>query len=284
MATIVKEVAREQDGVFTQKGWELTRVWNVQLDSVIYASIASVEAVRAQAAEIGDAHPQNPYAFLRSLTPAVTDNRKIWNVTGQYTQSTFAESENPLDEPKRVAWSSNTYTAPVVKDNDGNPIVNSAGQPFDPPLTEERHTVVATITYNSDQYDPNLGATFEDTVNEGSEKIANLTVPARTAKILEVGATQEFFEDIPYWAVTIKVEINRDTWDREVLDQGIFEKVGAETKRMSTDDGEEVTEPLKLDGSGAKLDPQTADPVYLTFKTLEEKDFGPLDLEIREET
>lgn len=281
MPTIVNEIAREQDAGFTSEGWELTRVWNVQLDSVQYASMAAVEAVRTQEAEIGDTHPQNPYAFLRRLTPGGTDNRKIWNVTGEYKQSVLTASpDNPLDEPKRVAWSSNTYTEPIVKDNAGEPVVNSAGQPFDPPLTQPRHTLVATITYNSDQFDPNIAATFEDSVNEDSEEIANLTVPARTARIMEVGATQEFFEDITYWAVTIKVEIKPETWDKEVLDQGIFEKVGSETRRMSTDDGEEVTEPLKLDGNGGKLDPQTNPPVYLTFKTNEEKDFAPLDLEI----
>ena len=280
MAAIVNEVAREQEGPYTRDGWELTRVWNVTVDSVLYASMAVVEAVRAQAAEIGDAHPQNPYAFLRKLTPSATDNRKIWNVTGEYREFTFESSDSPLDEPKNVDWSSNTYTAPVVKDNDGNAVVNSAGQPFDPPLTEPRHTLVATITYNSDQYNPNLALDFQDKVNEGQEKIANLSVPARMARIMEVGATQQFQEDIEYWAVTIKVEIDPRTWDKEVLDQGIFEKDGTETKRMSTDDGEGVTEPLKLDGAGAKLDPQTADPVFLTFKTFEETNFAPLDLEI----
>jgi hypothetical protein len=286
MATIINEIARDQDGQFRAGGWELTRIWNVQVDSVVYASIAAVEAVRTQEADISDAHPQNPFAFLQTLTPVATENRKIWNVTGAYKQGTLPTGpQDPLDQPKEVAWSSSAYTRPVVKDNDGNAIVNSAGESFDPPLTEDGHNVVGTITYNSDQYDPQLGATFEDAVNKDTEKIANLTAEPRTAKIIEVGATQEFFSGTPYWVVTVKVEINLNTWDREVLDQGLHElaPISLELVRMETDDGADATEPLLLNGGGERLLPGE-DPEFLTFRTLEEKDFAPLNLEIREET
>lgn len=288
MSAIVNEVVVAQTAMFTRQGWELTRTWKVTLEDHIWGPEAAVEAVRAQAAEIGDTHPLNAWVFLYKLTPTLAGDRLHWDVMGEYSKGTLNidETQNPLEAPTEVAWSSSTYTEPVTVDIEGNAIVNSAGQPFDPPLTQERHPIVATIAYNSESYDPNTGLNFQDHVNDTATTIANLTnVPARMARILEIGAVQQYWEDITYWRVTVKVEVNNaewddgQGWDRRLLDQGIYEKDGdGKTIRMRTDDGEEVTEPLKLNGSGGKLDPQTADPVFLTRKTFKEADFSSLKL------
>ncbi len=301
MSVTVNELVESQTAIFTRNGWELSRTWKVTLENHVWGPEAAVNAVRAQAAEIGDRHPLNGWVFLNKLTPTVAGDRLHWDVRGDYTAGTLniAATQNPLEAPTEVAWSSATYSEPVTVDIDGNAVVNSAGQPFDPPLTQDRHPVVATIVYNSESYDPNTALNFQDYVNDAPATIANLeNVPERMARILEIGATQQYWEDITYWRVTVKVEINNEPlwdedgdhegqgWDRRVLDQGLFEKItvgeGEEaedkTVRMRTDDGEEVTEPLKLDGEGGKLDPQTDDPVFLTYKTFKEADFSQLNL------
>ena len=48
--------------------------------------------------------------------------------------------------------------------------------------------------------------------------------------------------------------------------------------RLITEDGEEVTEPLKLDGEGKVLDPQTAPAKFETFRVAKEKNFAVLNL------
>ncbi len=279
----VNEIVREQTAELTVAGWKMSRVWQVEIDSIVWGSISSVEAVRASGdgADIGDAHPINGFGFLRRLIPSPTDSRLVWRVTGEYEQGTLPSwPGNPLEAPADVSWGSATYTDPAVDDIDDNAIVNSAGQPFDPPLTIERRALVATIVYNSEDFDPSQAAEFQGTVNVGATVIGNFNVEARMAKIIEIGATQQYYKDIVYWQVTVKVEINPETWDRKVLDQGIYETINGKTDYMTTDKDEQVTEPLKLDGSGKKLDPQTADPHFLTYKTFPEKDFSELNLEV----
>lgn len=281
----VEELAREQGSTKTLSGFVPIRVWQVELDSHIDGAQAAIEAVTADTtlgSDIGDAHPLNTFVFLGELTAQPTDSREVWRVIGTYKKTTFDENAaNPLEQPSQISWGSNAYIEPVVKDIDGNAVVNSAGQPFDPPLTEERRTLVATVTYNRENWDPTIALDFENTVNVPATTIGQVNVGERQARIMEIGSDQDTFEDIVYHKVTIRVEMRPLVWDREVLDQGIFGLDGSgNLVRLATDDGEEVTEPLLLNGSGEKLDPQTSTPVFLTFKTKFEKDFAVLDLEV----
>lgn len=286
MSAIVEEKAREQGAGLTSDGWSLTRVWQVTVEAVPYASVAAIEAVTnaSNGAQIGDAHPVKTYAFLKNLTPSATANRLVWDITGSYQERPDRErdeAQNPLEEPTTLSWSSEARAIALSKDKDGNAIVNSAGQPFDPPLTGDTHTLVATIKYNSAEFNPVLGVDFQDAVNEAATVVGNVNAGARMAKVLEIGAEERFFEDIIYWEATIKVGLRRETWDRVVMDMGVYSlDDDGKIVRAITEDGEEATEPLKLDGSGKILDPQTAPAVFRTFRVAAEKDFGPLNLSI----
>lgn len=279
----VNEIVREQTAEYTVTGWKMSRVWQVEIDSIIWGSIAAVEAVRASSAgaDVGDAHPINGFTFLKRLVPSPTGNRLVWRVAGEYEQgSTPSWPGNPLEAPSQVAWGSATYTEPAVEDIDGNAIVNSAWQSFDPPLTIERRALVATIVYNSEDFNPAQAAEFQGTVNAAATTIGNFNVGPREAKIIEIGATKQYYKDIEYWQVTIKIEINPETWDRKVLDQGLYELDGdLKLLQMYSDDGEKATEPLLLNGGGFKLPPGEP-PEFITYKTFREKDFSVLNLEV----
>lgn len=275
----VRETVEAQTSALTRDGWTATRQWKVGLSAVKNGGVASVLAVTS-VAPIGSAHPFIPSIFLEKLTPSGTESRLEWVVTGEYSPLIISGATNPLEEPTVVSWGSKTYTVAAVKDKDGNPVVNSAGQPFDPPATREEHVIVATITYNSKEYDPTIATQYEDTVNEEATVIGTLNVEARAARIAEIGADPAYFGTVPYWQVAITAEIKAGLWDRDFLDYGIFQLVpGTNDKvRMRTDDGEEVTEPILLDGEGHKLNPQTAAPVFLTYKMHTETDFSILEL------
>ncbi len=285
MPATVEELAKEQTAVKTSAGWMLSRVWQVTVEAVEWASIAAVEAVMnaSNGAQIGDAHPIKRYAFLKSLTPqARAGHRLIWDVTGAYEERPNREpdeAENPLEEPTTLSWSSEARSVAETKDKDGKAIVNSAGQQFDPPLTGDRHTLVATLKYNSAVFNPVLGIDFQDSVNEAATTVGNVNIGPRQGKILEIGSDERFFEDIIYWEVTIKVGLRRETWDRVVMDVGIIGlNDDAKIIRLKTEDDEEVTEPIKLDGQGKVLDPQTAPAKFITFRVAKEKDFSVLNL------
>jgi len=308
MAVIVDEKVKPQTAQKTREGFSTTRIWQVTLDSISFAALAAVDAVAALEADIGDAHPLLPSLFLETLTPSPTNSRLVWDVTGDYQQSSavFGRVENPLELPSKISWGSSAFTAPVVSafDENGNrtiPIVNSAGQPFDPPLTEPRTALVATVTYNSETFDPLEADQFQESVNDAPIIIGNISLLERMAKIIEFTGEPQEFENISFFAVTIKVQINTNItksknpvegqpdivvaqgWDREVLDQGIFGLSDDDPPKLlplTLDDGAQATEPLKLNGEGKRLDPQTADPIFLPFKTNRQKDFSGLRLEV----
>jgi hypothetical protein len=287
----VNEIAREQTAEKDVGGYKLSRVWLVQLDSHLWGPYSAIEAVTADpnGADIGDAHPLSPFIFLQRFgNPSVEENRKVWRVTGEYDQSgTPSWPGNPLQAPAQIAWSSATHTEPIVQDVNGDAVVNSAGQQFDPPLTQERRVLVATITYNIEQWSAATAATYQGTVNIAATVIGNVNVAARMAKIIEINGTQQYYNDTPYWTVVTKVEITTEVWatgqgwDRQVLDQGLYgldadDKFGI----LVTEKGEDASEPLLLDGAGHALDPQTAAPHFLTFRVNRETNFAPLNLEV----
>ncbi len=299
MSTVVTEIARDVGVRKTREGFMPIRIWQVELDSAINGADAAINAVIAHpslGSDIGDTHPLYPYVFLDELTAESAGSRTVWRVTGSYRRSVLIQSAaTPLQEPTEISWSSNTYIEPVVKNIVGNAVTNSAGQPFDPPLTQERVTLVATITYNSENFDPNLPIQYQGKINQAATTIGTLPVPARMAKIIEMSAIADTFEDISYFKVTIKVEINpkisedsqgnviAQGWDREVLDQGILglnDDDPPKLVELATDDGAPVTEPILLNGAGQKLVPQTLDPVYLIYFTFDLVDFTPLNLEV----
>lgn len=287
----VEEIIRDATGEKRFAGWVLTRVWLVTLDVIDDGHIAAVEAVIEDVdigADIGDAHPSNEMVFLRVLTPQATDSRLVWRVIGSYLQSTgFSPSNSPLDELPTISWSSNTYTIAATQDNAEDAVVNSAGQAFDPPLTSERHTLLATIGYNTEDYDPADAIEFIGSVNGEDTVVGNLTVKKRMAKIVQLDAEQLRFNGVEYFSVTVKVEIlfeewvDGQGWDRRVLDQGIYGLDNDDLVRLRTDDGQEATEPLLLDGEGKRLASTSDDPVFLTFKIAKEKDFSTLELEVQ---
>lgn len=298
MPTTVTEIARDAGSRKTIRGFLPTRIWQVQLDSVPDAAQAAIQAVIADptlGSDIGDAHPLNPYVFVDELTAEAAGSRLVWRVTGTYRRSVAVESAgNPLEEPTQISWSSNTYIEPVVKNIVGTAVTNSAGEKFDPPLTQERVTLIATITYNSESFDPGLPIQYQNKINRTETIVGTLSVPARMAKIIEISAVAETFEDIAYFKVSIKVEINpkisKDSednvvaqgWDREVLDQGLKELILGDPDELvsiSLDDDTQVTEPVGLNGAGRRL-AAGLDPVFLVYFTYELADFTPLNLEV----
>ena len=56
--------------------------------------------------------------------------------------------QNPLLQPIDVKWSNRSQEIVADIDINGNPVVNTAGDPFDPPLMEDDPRPVLTIVRN----------------------------------------------------------------------------------------------------------------------------------------
>ena len=80
-----------------------------------------------------------------------TEEWKGWTVTAEYS-SEFTLAENPTNDPATITWGSEQFQRVVVVDKEGDAVVNSAGDPFDPPIMADDSRRVVTVTKNLNRY------------------------------------------------------------------------------------------------------------------------------------
>ena len=218
--------------------------------------------------QLGDAHPFDPWIYVIRLRAAVTDDSAfMFRVTVEHR-----EIRNPLEEPPVIEWLSAATMEPIDTDIDGNPILNSSDEPFDPPPTEEFYDLILRASWNVANFDPVGAANYNGAVNIDPFR----GFAPGLAKVKEYTSRQ-------IWAITgqfyvhVAAEIHFRTtgWKRQFLDQGYRTKGdivdGVQTYTQITDtEGNLVTDPVLLDGNGQKL--ADGDPVvrreYWTKKQL----------------
>lgn len=224
--------------------------------------------------------------------------RRSWIVTCIWTppepgnNSGEPPTENPLLRPVRYSleWASKTKIA--EKDKDGNPMVNSAGDKFDPPVEvdDARPVLVATKNMDGD----NLGAIialaieYKNAVNTGSFFGAG----TRQAKVESITSGDLMEENgFRYYAVVFRIQFDSDTWDFSIVDKGtqVLEvpegggdmvkvwprvKVATETAKVG-----DLLDEVNLEPDGTMRDPSLPalfkEPAYRYYP---EKDFSGLGI------
>ncbi len=227
--------------------------------------------------QLGDSHPWDTWTYVIRLRTAVADESPfVFRVTVEYR-----EIRNPLDEPPIIEWLSASTMEPIDTDIDGNPILTSSDEPFDPPPTEEFYDLILRASYNVATFDPVGAADYKGAVNidwfrgfaPGLAKVKEYT--SRQIRVI----TGNF-----YVAVAAEIHFRSTGWKRKFLDQGyrtkgdVVDDVQTYTQITDTE-GNMVTEPVLLDGNGQKL--ADGDPAvrkeYWTKKQLSfNNEFGML--------
>ena len=253
-------------------------------------------------------------AICYEITATVKPNSYLWEVVALY--STYLERpdiegvSDPLLRPSEIEYDSITVSVPLLYDIYGNPILNSAGDLFDPPLEQDETRGIMRVTRNFADFDPLFYWGFKNTVNStewlGLKKYQVKCKNIRATRFFEVGqywyrVTAEFEigmrtqEDgtIPpdlVWPEGSEIEEDDTTsltWIRIVLDRG-FREIKQSPPDPPTLDGvlapildpmtkQAITIPGLLDGDGYHLLPGE-DPVWLAFDVLPDKDFNLLNL------
>jgi hypothetical protein len=160
--------------------------------------------------------------------------------------------DNPLLRPPEVEWDGVDYTRVVDQDIFGDPIVNSAGARFDPPLEQDDSRLVLRYTRNEATFNQELAEEFVNALNSDSF----LGRPPYTWLCKKFAGRRQTEDAGVYWQVFYEFHYNRDTWFRSVLDQGYYEKhAGTDGKPKNFVDrtNQPVSEPLLLDGFGRRL-------------------------------
>lgn len=237
----------------------------------------------------GDAHPNNADATLRSLSgEAEKDKKNYFVVTANYSaQARTVEEEereaqpNPLGRSAKLKWRTVKYTRAITKDKNGEAILNSAGDPFDPPVEIQASHWMVDVTRNISAA-PSWIIDYEDAINATSFYLGGLLIPARVAKLSEIEIGEQATESgVRHYPFRMSIELRRETWRLKILDQGLhyYDDDAGEFKRAVDANMEPTAGPVLLDGMGGQLDnPSLDNAVFLDFDVFPENEFSILPI------
>jgi hypothetical protein len=213
-------------------------------------------------------------SFATSIRASVSSEDGLtWTAEVDYGPYEPETAESPLDEPEDVSWDQVTFEIPVDYDANGTAILNSAGDPYDPPVMIEDDRPVLTIVRNELEYNSDLSDLYRGSVNAS----AFFGKAPGTVKCMPMRAQRLWSPNLNinegyYWKVTYTFHVNRDGWKRKLLDQGYQELVSGVRKKILVD-GLPASQPQLLNGSGLKL-AVGSDPVYKEFTVHKPRDFS----------
>ncbi len=204
-----------------------------------------------------------------------------WIVTATYGYIDYQKTENPLEDPAELSWSFAPYSRITDQAYDSNgdltvPIVNTAGDAFDPPTEIDDPRPVLTVVVNlpyPDGFDPLRAYEYRNAVNGDTF----FNVPPGYVKAAPPVATRMYHPECGfYWKVTYEFHFNPDGWVRTLLNQGTrqLNAAGDGYESIVTETGQLATDPVPLDTDGVAL-AAGADPVFLDFIVYPIKDFVP---------
>lgn len=192
-------------------------------------------------------------ALCKSVSAQPTDSPFLWEVTVEYDSVVREEgqqAENPLARPADIDWSFVPYVKAAQRDVFGLPILNSAGQPFDPPPEMDDRRIQLTIQRNEETFDPLQAFEFQDATN--SDVFFGGGIAAW--KVMSIKANGPHSENgVSFWRVTYEFEFRREGWFLRTLDQGFAELIDGSLTPITVK-GVVPSEPVLLDGAGRKLE------------------------------
>lgn len=283
---IAKERAGSPGPLMERKdGMSITRVFTVETDSRATGGIEVGQAVGLpQKGNIYLApNESHPYLFCtRRNIRRLNDRSRFWTVECEYESPELGNKDQQQPNPGApefdlpiIRVGSHSELRDIVKDRDGNPIVNSAGTPFKPHPKKEVFFPTLTIQRNEPITTPLgqtqlafLGKTNSDTFwGLGEDQWRCVRLDGEIASRTTADGIQH-----PYVAVVYEFQA-KDDWALEMLDEGPNHIVGGKPVAFKTADGTPYVD--FLDGSTGA---QSATPHYLTFDYYDQAEFAALNL------
>ena len=168
---------------------------------------------------------------------------KTYTVTANYKSI-----GDPVLLPPVIEYDHQLTSEQIDKDINDNPLQVSSGEPLDPPLNEDFADRVIRYTFYVYTYDSDVAEAYINRVNDAPYA----GFAEKTIKIGKFSGSPEFIGGYMFYRVIVELVVRADTWKRRCLDQGFRELTTGTPgfKAIADDEGQPVTEPVKLDGSG----------------------------------
>jgi hypothetical protein len=253
--------------------WQAQRVFEVS--SCNNEAVARAAVTGAFGVYLGGPHDLSNVMVCTSMDPVQTGFR-FWRVPCVWTipcGGVAPSSDDPLHQPIKISWVPGSWSEPSEIDAVSVPMLNMAGDPFDPPATIEYPTMVLVVKQWAPFFDPIRASNYQNAINSDTFTIQGnpqrIVVPpgqCRCKGIFPMGeyclsshfVEQQYrFEFRPNNTALSKVP--GDAWDIRRLNQGFNgwykdSKTGATRGRLWKNNAE-ISTPELLDQSGKPVDP-----------------------------
>jgi hypothetical protein len=276
----VIEVSGRSLGINQKGDREAERLFRIRTDS----KTESLSDLRTATGlpNMFSAHPDDSGTVVVDIAVAQhEDDPFSWDVTLRYSSvlDNGEQDENPLNQPAVIEYGSAQFQVVAVRDISGNAVVNSARMFFDPPVMVDQSRPVIRITKNKASFSASQAMAYQDAINTDSW----LGIAPYCGKVAHYGGVKRYKNIdgllLPYWEVSLEVQVKHDTWIFYLLDQGYFQLVSNVRQPIRlTGNGETVPGPAWLDGAGAALPDGTSTPVFLEYHLLRELPFSALEM------
>lgn len=256
-----------------------TRKFEVLTDEAIDDASVVLAALATGGLNIGlpyvTATGSDPKSFIRGIkVSSSADDGKYWDAEVEYGPFDPNVVEDPLSRPPDISFGFVEWEEIVDEDISNNPVVNTAGDAYDPPVTRQNHLAVLSVSRYESTFNALLASQYKDSVNSD----VFFDAPVGTAKIMDISAAREWsqFNQAYIWRVNYEFQFDPRGWTKKVLNQGYRQLVSG-ARRQILIDGAPATFPCLLDSAGALLAP-TGTPVYRTFTVYPTLAFSTLGL------
>jgi hypothetical protein len=202
----------------------------------------------------------------------------FWDVVAHYDWVCVNVSRNggnyqndPVDWTPKISGDFVKYQVPCNQDIHGNPIVCSAGDPYDPPFMMDAHRFQLKITRYETSTNAQTALTYQDAVNSDTF----WGVSPGYAKIIGIAPELAPIQSYVYWKVTYTIEFRSDGWNLKPLDKGLRCLIDDDGNPSTNPDDPDLTiieitdgnnipvkTPVPLDGLGNELTDGSTGVVY----------------------
>lgn len=282
--TQVKQLAKAGGGLdIDAKNWRIEHFYYVQLSAP--SATAAMDVMTASAGGVSIPSIGDPYggAYSTLICTHVGPPRDLggknkginWEVPVTYGVNTTVIGSTtvaPWDRRPLIDWDVARYPYVLEKDfaNEPKPVLNSADDPFDPPIMTERINSVANYRFAKQTALVNIDSIQDliGTINASQVSMRGYTIAAKKGLLRSATARASVWTNgTYYYDVVYRIEIeNQVPLEKiSVLDKGYhYLKLADNSKDLIKLNGVPVSSPQLLDGEGYPLDPGVT-PIYKDF-------------------
>lgn len=192
--------------------------WRVVTDDPAFTR--SMIAADPRTPKMYTPYPEDGDALLISLNirPDGDETGVVWEVIAVYSTSyEYPYPRNPLLRPARWSGSLAHFTSPAIVDINGDPILNMAGDPYDPPLEGDDSRQSFQAVRNEAKPPWGVSQLYKDAINsDGWNGVARWTV-----KIFDISFGELQFENgQAFYPVTYVFQYDPKNWLLKPLEIG----------------------------------------------------------------